>query len=484
MRKMGQRSHDDTSRMSMESMHVDLLLSGATVVTMSPERQVYRDGFVAVKSGRIVGVGPTSQCSYSAAEVRNLENCVVMPGIVNGHTHLSNGISKGLFDEMPLAEWVEKGMWPSLREARRDSSYHGARVALAENLLGGVTTTVVGEFGTPNNDSIEGVLQAVQESHSRSVVARISVDSDDDHDVSQAVPEDVRERVDVALSEVDRLRKTYDTDLIEVVPEALGVLRCSSEMVREFANYARSENTRMTMHVASSPDERDEALRRFGKGSIERLDELNALGEHLLIAHCVWASPYECELLAQSGTGISHNPVANLMYAAGTAPLAELLDAGVRVGLGTDGASTNNGQNMWETMKMAMFMQKSRFGADWGSAELALELATIGGARAIGLDDEIGSLEVGKQADLIVIDLARAHLVPRATWPTNLVYAGNPNAVISVVVKGEFLVDDGRLTRWDEQEIVQAGDRAAEQVDRAIGLATSYRDRSVWNWQD
>ena len=148
-----------------------------------------------------------------------------------------------------------------------------------------------------------------------------------------------------------------------------------------------------------------------------------------MIAHCVWPNEKERRLLAETSTGVSHNPVANLMYASGPRPLAEMIEAGVRIGLGTDGASTNNGQNLWETMKMAIFMQKSRFGAAWGSAELALELATIGGARAIGMDSEIGSIEVGKRADLIVIDLLQPHLVPRSTWPSNLVYSGDPHAV-------------------------------------------------------
>lgn len=264
-------------------------------------------------------------------------------------------------------------MWPSLRASTAETSYHGARAALAENLLRGATTNVVGEFGSPNRDAIGGVLRAVTESRSRAVVARMSVDFDDEHDPSQATAADVRESIDDALTEVSRLRAAFDSDRVEVVPEALGVLRCTPEMAHEFTAHARFEGTRMTMHVASSPDERTEALRRFGKGSIERLSDLGTLGPHLLIARCVWPDEAERRLLAESGTGVSHNPVANLMYASGIAPLAELLVAGVRVGLGTDGASTNNGQNMWEAMQMAVFLQKSRFGTAWGSAELALE---------------------------------------------------------------------------------------------------------------
>lgn len=462
---------------------VDRLLRGAIVVTMDDQRTVYENGYVAIDDGRVVGVGPDRDCDVESADTWRLSDAVVLPGLVNAHTHLSNGITRGLYDELPLADWVQRGMWPTLRANDAETAYQGARVALAENLLGGVTTTVVGEFGCPNHEVMDGVLRAVTESRSRAVVARISVDSEEDHDPSQATAPDVRESVDQALAEVSRLRREYNSSLIEVVPEALGVLRCTPEMVQAFADYARSEGTRMTMHVASSPDERDEALRRHGKGSIERLAELGALGPHLLIAHCVWPNKVEIRLLAETATGVSHNPVANLMYASGLAPLAEMLDAGVRTGLGTDGASTNNGQNMWETMKMAIFMQKSRFGAAWGSAELALELATLGGARAIGMDAEIGSVEVGKRADLIVVDLHRPHLVPRNTWPSNLVYSGSPYAVRSVLVDGVAVVDEGRLVMWDHDEVVRAGNAAAELMNTRIGLADMYHERSRWTWR-
>lgn len=461
---------------------VDRLLRGAIVVTMDGHRTVYDRGYVAIDDGRIVGVGRDRDCEFDSADTWQLRDAVVMPGLVNAHTHLSNGITRGLYDELPLADWVQRGMWPTLRAYDAERAYDGARVALAENLLGGVTTTVVGEFGAPNRQAIEGVIQAVIESRSRAVVARISVDSDDDTDPSQATAPDARESIDDALAEVTRLRQEYANPLVHICPEPLGVLRCTPEMVRAFAEYARAEGTRMTMHVASSPDERDEALRRYGRGSIEQLAELGVLGPHLLIAHCVWPTAHERRLLAETGTGVSHNPVANLMYASGLAPLAEMIDAGVRIGLGTDGASTNNGQNMWETMKMAIFLQKSRFGAAWGSAELALELATIGGARAIGMDTEIGSIEVGKRADLIVIDLAQPHLVPRHTWPSNLVYSGDPHAVRTVMVDGVTVVDNGRLTMWDHDEVVRSGHRAADVMNTRTGLADAYRARSRWTW--
>lgn len=462
---------------------VDLLLAGATVVTMDAERRVYDSGFVAITGDAITAVGPAAeQARYLAASTRNLSGRVVLPGMVNGHTHLTNGIHRGLYDEMPLAEWIPAAMWPVVRSCTRERCYAGARVSIAENLLNGVTTVVAGEFSTPAHDAMDGVLDAVAEAGIRAVVSRVSVDSDESDEPSQATDEDVRESVDGALAEVSRLRAAYDSALVEVVPEPLGVLRCTPDMVREMTAYARAEGTRMTMHVASSPDEIVECERRYDCGPVEFLAKLDALGEHLLIAHCVIATPAEMDLLAQHSTGVSHNPVSNLMYAVGTAQLDELLRAGVPVGLGTDGSSTNNGQNMWEAMKMAMFLQKARFGATWGSAELALELATLGGANAIGMADRIGSLEPGKQADLMVVDLDVPQHAPRATWPSNIVYSNEHTAVRTVMVAGEVLVDDGVLLGWDLPQVCAAADRAAEEVEAATGLYSRYRNRTRWTW--
>ena len=460
----------------------DIVVSGGAVASMNSQRTVYDPGYVAVRNNIIVGVGPQDECDFVADRIIPADRSAVMPGLVNCHTHLSNGVSRGLFDELPLSEWVDKAMWPTLRATTENFAYEGARVSLAENILGGVTTMVVGEFGRPSPQVLDGTLRAIAESGSRAVVARISVDSAVDSDPSQSTAVDARETIGEALAEVMRLRSTYGSSLVEVVPEALGVLRCTPEMISEFASFARSENTRMTMHVASSPDEARESRLRLGMGSIERLHEIGALGPHLLIAHCVLPSADEIIMLAESRTGVSHNPVSNLMYATGIAPLSEMLDAGVRVGLGTDGASTNNGQNLWETMKMAIFLQKSRLSATWGSAELALELATIGGARAIGMEDMIGSLEVGKRADLIVIDLDRPHLLPRNTWPSNLVYSQNSSAVRTVIIDGEVVVKGGELLNWHCADLADRANAAAAAMNSQTGLADMYRERTRWIW--
>ena len=339
-------------------------------------------------------------------------------------------------------------------------------------MTGGVTTSVSGEFGTPRPDLPDGVLTAVTRSGMRAVVSRMTVDSADESSPSQFIPAPYRETPERAAEEVLRLQRAYASDRITVAPEALGVLRCTPAMIE-------------LMHAASSPDELDESRRRLGHGSVAELERLGVLGPRTLLAHAVWLDNEEIDVLARRQTGISHNPVSNAYYASGIARLGAMLAAGVRVGLGTDGASTNNGQNVWETMKVAMLMQKeAQSDASFGSAELALELMTRGGAAALHMDDAIGSLETGKRADLIVIDKARVSLSPGQTLISNLVYSNDPGAVRDVYVDGELVVRDGVHQSLDRDAVIANATAAFDRILRKTGLDSYIRDRTTWDWDD
>jgi 5-methylthioadenosine/S-adenosylhomocysteine deaminase len=247
---------------------------------------------------------------------------------------------------------------------------------------------------------------------------------------------------------------------------------------------AVSSNSHFLMHVASSREEHEDTLRRFGHGSVAELNRLGVLGPKTLLAHAIWLDDEEITQLARSGTGVSHNPVANAYYASGIARLAELIDAGVRVGLGVDGASTNNAQNVWETMKMALLFQKERRAdAGFGSAELALELMTRGGAEALHMEDRIGSLEAGKQADFIVIDTERVALAPAQTVVSNLVYSNDPYAVRDVYVAGQAVVVDGEHQFIDRAATLAQAREALERVLVRSGLKSYLAARGKWRWR-
>jgi 5-methylthioadenosine/S-adenosylhomocysteine deaminase len=464
----------------------DLLLTDAIVLTMDAARRAFRSGYVWIRDDRILRVGSMQELGEIPRGIRrrHLNGRLIMPGLVNCHTHLASGITRGVYDEMPLEVWFAKGMWPVLNAFDARASESGADVSLLELLSKGVTTTAVGEIGSRHPDRLDGVLTAVERSGIRAVVARMAMDSADPTNPAQFIPEGYRDTPKFAADEVRRLRKRFNSQRIEVVPEALGVLRCTREMVQAMHEVSRETDSLFSMHAASSQSERDESRRRFGHGSITELERLGVLGPKTLLAHAIWLDDAEIELVAERSTGLSYNPVSNAYYASGIARLPELLAAGARVGLGVDGASTNNGQNVWETMKMAMLFQKQhRENANFGSAELALELMTRGGAAALHMEDKIGSLEAGKFADLIVIDSERVALAPAQTLISNLVYSPDPDAVQDVYVAGEQVIRDREHPRLDRKSVVANAQAAAERVLKGAGLDEYIRTRGRWRWE-
>jgi 5-methylthioadenosine/S-adenosylhomocysteine deaminase len=463
----------------------DFILGDAMVLTMDGKRRAFESGFVWIRSGRIHRVGATSELGPVPEGVayRSVAGHIIMPGLINCHTHLSNGVARGIFDEMPLEVWFSKGMWSVLNVLDGPTGEAGAALSLVELMNMGVTTTAVGEFGTPNNDLPDGVLKAIHRSGIRAVLSRMTVDSPDDSSPAQFIPARYREKPAHAADEVRRLQRTYNSELISVCPEALGVMRCTPEMVVAMHDVAVETGSHFVMHAAASQDARDESRRRFGHGSITELGKLGVLGPKTLLAHGIWLDDREIDELVEHQTGVSHNPVSNAYYAAGVARLPAMLKAGIRTGLGVDGASTNNSQNVWETMKMAVLVQKQwNEDANFGSAELALELMTRGGAHALHMEDEIGSLEVGKRADLIVIDTERVALAPAQTVISNLVYSNDPAAVRDVYVDGQLVVRDGTHQRFEKESVIDGARVALGRLLKRTGLDSYIAERGGWQW--
>lgn len=461
------------------------IVRDALVVTMDQQRNVFESGYVWVKDGLIHRVGDSAslQDPPPGVKVSSARGRLIMPGLINAHGHLSNGILRGIYDEMPLSVWFSKGMWPVLEALDREGGRIAAELSLLEQMTTGVTTTVSAEFGVSCRELPDGVLEAIKKSGARAVVSRMTVDSADEADASQAIPPRYRERPQDAVDEVLRLQRTWNSDRISVGAEALGVLRCTPAMIEAMHDVALRTDSRFLMHVASSREEHGDTLQRFGHGSVAELARMGVLGPNTLLAHTIWLDDAEIAQLASSQTGVSHNPVANAYYASGVARLAELIEAGVRVGLGVDGASTNNAQNVWETMKMALLFQKERRGdASFGSAELALELITRGGASALHMEDRIGSLEPGKQADFIVIDTERVALAPAQTVISNLVYSNDPYAVRDVYVGGQAVVIDGEHRFIDREATLAQAREALERILVRSGLKSYLASRGKWRW--
>jgi 5-methylthioadenosine/S-adenosylhomocysteine deaminase len=471
--------------MTAAAQATEFIVRDATVVAMDDARNAWERGFLWVRGERIHRVGDVAGLGAvpPGVPVVSARGRLLMPGLVNAHGHLSNGMLRGIYDEMPLAVWFSKGMWPVLEALDAAAGRAAARLALLELMTTGVTTMVTAEFGTPRRDLADGVLQAVRESGARVLASRMTVDATDESDPSQAVPPAYRERVVDAVAEVERLQRTHGSPRVTVAPEALGVLRCTPAMVEAMHDLAVRTGVPFLMHIASSRDEHEAAHKRFGHGSVAQLDRLGALSSRSVLAHAIWLDDAEIARVAETGAGVSHNPVSNAYYASGVARLAEMRKAGVKLGLGVDGASTNNGQNLWETAKMAMLLQKERTGdPGFGSAEYALELMTRGGAAALHMEDRIGTLEPGKQADFISIDPATPALAPRRTLFSNLVYSPDPRAVRDVWIAGEQVVADGAHLRLDREAVIAEADEALATLVGRAGLAEYLATRSAWRW--
>jgi 5-methylthioadenosine/S-adenosylhomocysteine deaminase len=407
-----------------------------------------------------------------------------MPGFVNSHTHLVQSLIRGLGDEMSAAAWLGDIVFPLSRFLTRERAYHAARLSLLELIRSGVTTTADCHFTNVHRDSLEGVLEALRESRVRGVVARGSMDSD-------VVPAYAREEAGAALEELDRVRAAWESETVRITLEPLGAHRCSERMLRAFHDYARRAGTRMQLHLASSAGEAEWARTTHGCGVAEYLDRLRLLDDRVLAVHCVQLSDAETELLARRGVAVSHNPASNAILGYGIFPLARFLAAGGLAALGVDGAGSNNSQNMFESMKMAILLQKALLrDPAVGSASLALELATRAAARALEVDAVAGSLEIGKSADLILISVRQPHLAPFERLLSNLVYAGTATQVRTVMIGGDVVLRDGRALLLEEDEVIEQAVRAQQEIigeARATGTKIPWASdplRSVWRPAD
>ena len=461
----------------------DTVLTDAVVLTMDGDRIAYRNGYVWIRGERIHAVGAMADLDDvpDDATVRSMAGRhLVMPGLVNAHNHISNNVVRGAFDEGSREDYGTR-MFAALRALDGDASYAGAMSSLVEQLAGGITTTQAGEFG--HRDRPAGVLRASTESGMRVMFSLAVMNSGDDTVNSQTVPVEFRETPDEAVERLESLEREFSDAFVTVAPEALSPMRCTPEMIRTLHDYGLQRGVPLFMHVNAARDEMEESLRRFGVTTVEFLDGLGVLSPKTVIAHANYITEDENVLLVANGTGVAHCAVANI-WAGGKIPmLSEWLEAGIRVGLGTDGATSNNGQNLWETAKMAMLLQKTRhLDRTYASAELALELLTIGGARAMHMDDQIGSLEPGKLADVICIDIDRPSLTPRETVTSNLVYSHDRTAVRHVYVGGIEQLRDGVPVNLDRDAIVAMvkAQGTAVLTDRGIGDGSAGRSRFRW----
>jgi len=448
------------------------IYEGATVITVDPQRRVIRDGALAVRGDRLAAVGKAAEvrARFPEAQLVDVTGALIIPGLVDTHVHLAQALIRGCADDMDLIPWLTERVWVLQGNYTEADGRASAALCIAEMLQSGTTTflesMLAGRYG------LDGIAEVVAESGIRGVLSKIVMDIAAYADGSNAMyPGMVEERetsMRQALEAYDRWNGAGNGRVqVWFGPRTPGGV--SVDLYREMVREARQRDMGITMHLGEVQADVAFMRREFDMSLVDFCDSVGMLGPKTVLVHTVWLTPPEIARLAETGTSISHNPSSNTKLASGFAPIPEMLAAGVNVALGCDGGPSNNSYDMIREMKLAAVIHKARaLDPLVVPAETVLEMATINGARALGLEDEIGSLEAGKKADFVVLDMDRAGLVPSPNPVSTLVYAATGGDVDTVVVDGQVVVKSGRLLTLDEETVVaEARQRAAEVYERA-----------------
>ncbi len=451
------------------STECDLLIANAHIVTMDDHQRQLPKGAVAVAGPRILAVGETDAISrnFTASRVIDAHGKVLLPGFINSHTHLFQGLLKGLGDGLDLLTWINKITGPAVLAMSYEDAYLGAMASCIENLLSGSTTVVEFMYGHTDHGIYEPIAQAMLDSGVRGVLGRGLSDTG----VELGIRPELLEPAEAGLTNIAQLFDRYHgRDGRLYISVAVGVVWAMTlEGLLQVREFATEMGVRIQIHLNEYPVDDENCLLRFGKRTVPFLHDLKFLGPDVLAAHCVHISSEDVAMMSATGMAVSHNPVSNMYLGAGIMPLSEMVEADIPVGLATDGSASNNAQNMFETIKMAVLLQRLRHRATTVmDAYKGLWMATRGGARAIGMEDSLGSIEPGKLADLVLIDLDRPNTVAHHDPVTSIVYSGTPLNVDTVFVGGRVVVEEGRFVLGDQQDIYHRTQKAAERLRASI----------------
>ena len=437
------------------------LIRNATIVTMNDRLEIL-EGAVGVREGRIVSVGAEPEGPWDSTI--DARGAYLLPGFIQTHIHLCQTLFRGYADDMPLLDWLRRCVWP-MEAAHNGSTLRAStRLAASELLLSGTTTVLTME--TVHDTDV--VFETLADIGMRAVVGKCMMDSDD------GVPARLREKTAQSIDESVALRKRWDNAANGRLRAAFAprfAVSCSRELLEAVAHLSRRDNTLVHTHSSENRDE-VEVVRRLSGGfsNLEYLADTGLATDRLCAAHCVWVTDREQDLLAERDVKVLHCPGSNLKLGSGIAPVVEMRKRGISVSLGADGAACNNGLDMFQEMRLAATLQSVRLVPGALTARDALWMATREGARALDMEAEIGSIEVGKRADLILVERDRPHLAPDPDPWSTLVYAARGTDVRLTVVDGEVLTRDFALVREDAGQIASEGRRAAAEIATRAGI--------------
>ena len=411
-------------------------------MTMSAGIEIIEDSLVGIKNGLISAVGRNNDHGFAttkAKETIDASGCIVMPGLVNTHTHIPMVCFRGMADDLPLMEWLSKYIWPAeMNFVNKEMVYDGAMLAMAEMILSGTTTFCDGYFFE------DTITEAVSTVGMRAVVSRGFAD----------VFMSDKTRADKMMAAAKRFVKRWQPHAPMITPAYFchSPYTCSPDTLVRVKDAAREDGILYLMHLLENKDETDTILNLYGKKPVQLLFDLGVLDEQTIAVHCNWLTKEDMAIFADLGVKVSHNPESSMKLASGVAPVPEMLNHGITVGLGTDGCASNNDMDMFREMNTAALIHKvNSLNPKVMNAETVCKMATIGGAESLGLDKVTGSIEKGKKADIILVDMNQPHLTPLYNCYSQLVYAARGADVKTSIINGKIVMKDRNLLTIDLQ---------------------------------
>jgi len=430
-----------------------ILIQNGTIVTMDQQSSIVR-GDVVIIDGRIAEIGGTGQ---PAETVIDAGGCAVIPGFVQTHLHLCQTIFRGAADDLALIDWLKQRVWPLEAAHTASSIAASARLGIAELIKGGTTCALTME--TVNHTA--EVFKVVEESGFRATVGKCMMDKGDE------VPHVLREQTEISIEQSIALLEEWHGKAggrIRYCFAPRFAISCTRELLQKVGELARARGVMVHTHASENRTECELVQEETGLRNIAYLHSVGLTGRHVALAHCVHLNVDEIETLKNTGTNVVHCPSSNLKLGSGIAPIAKLLEEGISVSLGADGAACNNRLDMFTEMRMAALLQKVLHGPEVLPAHRVLRMATVDGARAMGLDAEIGSIEAGKRADLSIVRLDRLHTTPARDVVSALVYSAEADDVETVIIDGRLVMKDRKLLSIDESATIANARLEAEKL--------------------
>ncbi len=439
------------------AVDVDLLIVGGTIVKMNAERQILENGAIAIKDGRLYMIGTRGVVVKNTRPKRTIDATgkVIIPGLVNTHTHIPMVLFRGISDDLDLNDWLTKFIFPAeAKNVNEQFVRAGTRLGLAEMIRGGTTTYCDMYYFE------DAIADETKKAGVRGVLGETII----------KFPVSDNKTPEAALAYTERFIKKWQGDPLitpAAAPHAPYTLETATlKAIKEQSDRLKSH---VVIHVAETKKERDDIRSQYGKTPVEYLDSIGFLNDRTIAAHSVWLTSNEIDIYKRRGVGSAHCPTSNMKLASGLAPIPEMLLKDINVGLGTDGAASNNDLNLWEEIDLAAKLHK--FASNDPKtlpAEQAFAMATIGGARALHLDDKIGSIESGKQADLVILDMDGVHQTPWFNVYSSLVYSTKASDVRTVIINGRVVMQDRRLLTLNESAIKLEARRYRDSIVKSL----------------